>query len=715
MIKVPHTDANENTSSSANAELAAPNGGVAGAPSIHQAGDQPFRFGLLQGTPLNAMDYAMFALIFLIGLVARAVYLGMIADSPLFASPILDAEAHDMWARAIVAGETVFPGAYFKAPLYPGLLAVIYRLTDGSYMAPRIFQIVLGSLSCGFIYLLGREVFGRAVGVIAGLATTIYWTLIFYDCELLLESLSIFLTLVSVWLVFRAAAKNALWLWIVAGLVMGLSAINRPNVLPYIPFLALWIIWSGRSRIGRSVVQSIAWCVACVLPILPVTIRNAVVGGDFVLIASQGGPNFYIGNNPASDGYTASLPGARNSWVGGVSDLTSMAEQEIGRKLKASEVDRFFYDKGWEFIRSEPKQALKLTALKTLLFFSSWEIPNDSDPTSLVDLYAPLFRLSPVTSGSILALGLVGFVLALFDFKRTLPLTGFVAIYAATVIAFFVCARFRIPLMPFALVLAASVPVRAWAAVRRADWRTVVLLAICTYLVWKLVISPPTETILKRHEAVTHQRIGAKLAALGKPGAAEEFQAALRINPDCVEAEASLAYFELERRDLDESIRHFYRVIELSPSMDVYSTFASALAQRGRWDETIRILRLGLDHLGGYLDLKRSLAFILATCPVDQLRNGHEAVLLAESVIAVGGDLPQNYDTLACALAEAGRFDDAVRAESKALELARQYGMPEAAAETGARLELFKARKPYRQTVGLKPSNSSALPGSFVP
>ncbi len=667
--------------------------------------DDVRRFGSLQGAPLRALDYALFAAVFLVALALRIIYLVMISKSPLFDSPILDAEAHDRWARAIAEGEPFFTGAYFKAPLYPWLLGVIYKLTGGDYMAPRVVQIIMGSLGCGFVFLLGRETFNRAVGAIAGFSASLYWLMIYYDAELLLEPLSIFLALVSLWLIFRAAARKSVGLWALAGLFMGLSAITRPNVLVYMPLIALWILWIDRESFGRAFVRAAVWSVACLIPILPVTIRNYVVGDDFVLIASQGGPNFYIGNNPGSDGYTASLPGSRSTWIDGIADWTSTAEQELGRKLKPSEVDQFFYDKGWAFIRSNPRAAFDLNFAKLQLFFYEWEIPNDSDPTSIAKIHAPFLLSLPIRTGHILAIALVGFFLALLgDGKRLLPLTAFVAIYTATVVAFFVCARFRVPVMPFALVLAAVVPVRLWRAVRAQDWRFVVGVGVFVYLAWIVVNRGVPESVLNKYEAVTYQRNGLKLAEKGLPGGLEAFNRALELDPKCVDALSSLAYYELERGNHEAAIRRFYEVIELSPQMDIYTHFASALAHRGRWEESILILRKGLEHLPGYLDLKRKLAFILATCPIDRLRNGPEAIRLAEDVAGVGEEFPQTYDTLAVAYAEVGRFDDAVRAVTKALEIATRLGMLDAVEQTRARLELFKQKRPFRQSVGLEKS-----------
>lgn len=659
-------------------------------------------FGSLQGGRLDRLDFLIIGIVFVVAVVFRLFYLFCISKSPLFDSPILDAEAHDQWARMIVEGVSAFPNsAYFKAPLYPYVLAVVRIVTGDLYWAPRILQIVMGAASCGFVYLVGREAFSRAVGAIAGFAAACYWVMIYFDAELLLEPLSIFLTLISLWLILHGAKRESIGWWVAAGLFMGLSAINRPNVLVFIPFIALWLLWIGWQRRGAAMVKAIAWCAACMLPILPVTIRNWVVGEDLVLIASQAGPNFYIGNNPKSDGYTANLPGSRSTWLGGFQDWTSMAEQELGRKLKASEVDRFFFDKAWEFIWAHRGKAALLAIVKLQLFLYEWEIPNDSDLHSMAGIYAPWITRIPVTSGAILALGLIGFVMCLADFKRLLPLTGYVVLYSATVIAFFVCSRFRVPVMPVAIVLAAIVPVKMVSYLRERDFRYVAALAIFTLIAWKGVNPGLPPELLNKYAAVSHHRIGLKLGEKNLPGEVEHLETALRLDPNCEEAESGFAYYYKRKGDRPRAIKHFQRALEISPEMDLHADLATLLAQEGRWDEALATVREGLARLPGYLDLKRKLAFMLATCPIDRLRDGKEAVRLAEEVASVGEEIPQTYDTLAVAYAEVGRFEEAVRADEKGLELAKKMLMPDAIEQITARLRLFRERKPFRQSVGI--------------
>jgi dolichyl-phosphate-mannose--protein O-mannosyl transferase len=73
---------------------------------------------------------------------------------------------------------------------------LVYRLFGADNpLAPRIVQAALGSLSCGMLYLIGRSAFSRTVGAIASLAAATYWIFIYFDGELLIPVLIVFLDL----------------------------------------------------------------------------------------------------------------------------------------------------------------------------------------------------------------------------------------------------------------------------------------------------------------------------------------------------------------------------------------------------------------------------------------------------------------------------------------------------------------------------------------
>ena len=92
----------------------------------------------------------------------------------------------------------------------------------------------------------------------------------------------------------------------------------------------------------------------CLLPIVPVTIRNQVVGDDLVLISSQAGVNFYIGNNPLSDGRTAIVPGTPGGWWEGYHATIERAERATGRDLKPSPVSRYYFGEAFALTADPP-------------------------------------------------------------------------------------------------------------------------------------------------------------------------------------------------------------------------------------------------------------------------------------------------------------------------------------------------------------------------
>jgi tetratricopeptide (TPR) repeat protein len=99
-------------------------------------------------------------------------------------------------------------------------------------------------------------------------------------------------------------------------------------------------------------------------------------------------------------------------------------------------------------------------------------------------------------------------------------------------------------------------------------------------------------------------------------------------------------------------------------------------------------------ELGSVLALN-NLAWVLATCPDAKLRNGAEAVKVAKAICDATENMEGMYlDTLAAAHAEAGAFDDAVKAQ----ELAHKDKSYDTAYgdEGRARLKLYKQKKPFR-------------------
>ena len=151
-----------------------------------------------------------------------------------------------------------------------------------------------------------------------------------------------------------------------------------------------------------------------------------------------------------------------------------------------------------------------------------------------------------------------------------------------------------------------------------------------------------------------------------------------------------------------KAIAFFREAIRLDADFpNAYYSLATALAETGRWRESAEAYRRQLRLQPGHLFALNGLARLLATCPDPAVRDGREAVRLAERACrAAGGEeRPAFLDTLAAAYAEAGRFDDAVRTVELAMARGRigsQGGWQE---RWRQRLALYRAGRPLRQPV----------------
>jgi len=164
--------------------------------------------------------------------------------------------------------------------------------------------------------VIGRR-FGRVAGVTAGLLQATYGPGVYYEGELLLVVLEAPLNLAATWALDRALTVNRSRAWALAGACWGLAALTRPNILALLPIVSLYVLWTVRRP---SVSRLAMYWGATVLVLTPVLLRNAIVGHDVVPVASQGGLNYYLGNNPAADGMSAVAPEFRRTWTGGLED-----------------------------------------------------------------------------------------------------------------------------------------------------------------------------------------------------------------------------------------------------------------------------------------------------------------------------------------------------------------------------------------------------------
>ena len=172
------------------------------------------------------------SVILLLALV-RAVHLAGMLRDPLAGVPLMDPQYHDLWAQNIAKGHLTFEGPFFRAPLYAYFLGLLYSISGFSIAFARAAQLALGLLSVFFLMRIGARTFGARAGLIAGAAYGIYPIAMRTEGDLLVEGLFVLLILAALLAYLRALERPTRFRWFGTGLLLGLAAITRPNILVF--------------------------------------------------------------------------------------------------------------------------------------------------------------------------------------------------------------------------------------------------------------------------------------------------------------------------------------------------------------------------------------------------------------------------------------------------------------------------------------------------
>lgn len=387
--------------------------------------------------------------------------------SPVFWVPTVDPAWYHETAHRIARGDWG-PFPLFRAPLYPALLGLCYRFLGEDLVVARMLNVVFQAITVLVLYWTGRRYMTTAIGLLAAMLFSVNGMAIYFCGEILSTSLEMLMMALCIWSLFALWNNPGIVATAIGGLVFGLAALTRPNflILFPLPFILLTLAVYGRQQTSeyelkkrwtppllRVLGRSIVWFVFMASLILPVTYLNYSRGGEFVLIATQGGVNFWIGNNPDTNGIASDLPGYGPFWTD--DDAIGYAEHESGRALKPGEQSNFYYRKGWNYILSHPIDALFSMVRKTALFFNRFELSNNKHIGYFAGLSPWLPPLIYLNLGVLLPLALLG--IWVHRYRPEVRILGLVTVlFAISVILFFITSRFRMPVIPPLVLLSAA-------------------------------------------------------------------------------------------------------------------------------------------------------------------------------------------------------------------------------------------------------------------
>jgi len=196
-----------------------------------------------------------------------------------------------------------------------------------------------------------------------------------------------------------------------------------------------------------------------------------------------------------------------------------------------------------------------------------------------------------------------------------------------------------------------------------------------------------------------HNSIGEALVAQNKmPEAIQQFTEAVRVNPNFDEAQMNLGAALAKQGEIVQALSHLTVAVRLNPALvEARAQLGAVLAATHRNREAVAEYREALRLKPDHVQALNGLAWVLATAREAGVRNGREAVQLAERACQLTSDkVPEFLGTLAAAYAEAGKFNDAVQAAQKACALATAIGQTDVASRHRKLLALYQAGQPCR-------------------
>lgn len=511
----------------------------------------------------NKQELPFLALIFLFAFVLRLAYLFFLKDYyPFYDRPGSDVQYYHDWAKEIAQGDWLGSKPFFGFPLYPYVLAVGYRLFLGSPELMRLMHLGLGALNCVLIYLVAQRLFSRRVAILASLLTAIHFDFIFYDALMMHVSLIIFLSLIIIYSLLNRDTMKTKRAWFYLGLLIGLAALGDGKFLIFFIILAFCL---GCPKTPTFALKrwAILWPIIlgfCLI-VGSVTLRNKIVGGEWIFISAHSGLSFYVGNNPEAEGVFSNPEFIRPTHRTQDEDLLIATMARTGKSVSPLQASRYWRDQALHFIRKEPRRYLNLLLKKAGMFFQQREDAYDIDLIlqrswkNRLDIN-PFFLLCP--------LSFLGLFLSMRQHKETLWMNGLLVSSLLLTLIYFLTHRHRITIVPFLLIYEAYV--LDWLVLKFHQRQFIKCATSLGFVLGFMVLFRPHVFSQEFYDYLLHTKLGFLYDRQHQyPLAQEYYLKALQYRPDDTNSLYNLATTYFEQGRYAEAKIYFQKVLELVP------------------------------------------------------------------------------------------------------------------------------------------------------
>lgn len=334
------------------------------------------------------------------------------------------------------AGAELFAGEHVGNHVYMPLYPVVTYLLGGD-LGLKLGEIALSTATIVLVFLLAEHLSrATSVGLVAALLTALYPFLVFFAVARMTETLYVFLTCAAFLALYKHRFASGV-------LLLVLAILTKPTIDYLAPLLiltfSLLVFREGWRQGARHVAT---YAVVYLVLLTPWWIHNYTKYGEFVRLSLGDGIVLYSGNNPLNES------GGGVAWPnrGGPVDMDVDQFDKITDPIARNQAMK---DAAVTYIQENPGRFIELAGLKFLRFWRLW--PYADEYTK------PIFVIASVLSfGPVLLLAVLSLFLVVPRAWRTLaPILLYIAYLTAVHMVTIGSVRYRIPLAPFLITLAA--------------------------------------------------------------------------------------------------------------------------------------------------------------------------------------------------------------------------------------------------------------------
>jgi len=361
-----------------------------------------------------------------------------------------DADGYWQLAEKIRQGQ---PYALYDPPRYvqrmpgfPAVLAAGLWLGRGNPFVVRLLLAVLGTLTCGLLFVLGCQLFDETTAATGALLAAVSPTMIGFSVIILSEMLFALTMLICLIMLcglarsMRDTVRCSLVWAALFGASTGMATLVRPSWLLVAPGCCLVLtVWARSRRIAAA--QSACLLAACCLVLLPWAYRNRLVTEHWVVTTLWAGPSLYDGWNPSADGG---------------SNMQFFERDQLMSRMSEYAVDRHYRGQAFRYAWEHPRRVAELAILKMKRFWSLW-------PTSAVLRRVDVRVIMTAYFVPIFLFGLYGVGLVRSRLWHLLLCAGPLLYFSAIHMVFVGSMRYRLP-AEFPFLLLSAFGVRSWLA-----------------------------------------------------------------------------------------------------------------------------------------------------------------------------------------------------------------------------------------------------------